>query len=222
MSVTGRNRPFVAALLLTVAAFATQRSADAGFIASNLGEGNSSNPSSGDPLSGPISYAGIGHGLAVEVQVWGTSSIGFGSGHPALEYRSGEGAVDALFLGDNRDLPGSTPGTKLLSDISSGPSLAASISTVDTLAAPGADDWQAVVAWNDAQRTGMTNYQGKADQPAHRADTVGGRSSWQGASSNSGVALAVYSGALASGLVMIGVGVLTLAGYQTSRNRRVG
>lgn len=90
MNDSGQIRFGVVAILLTFAALAPQSSAKAGFIASNLGSGNSYDTSNSYNLTGPQASTGMGYNLAIEFHISGASPIAFGSAELASNITEGQ------------------------------------------------------------------------------------------------------------------------------------
>ena len=101
MNLPRRSGAVAISILLAAAAFAPRPSAEAGFIAVDLG---SSSPPGVDSLAGPNDRIGLGHGPAVESRASGRSSFAFGPDEPGLGAVAGADVVGLLSLGGS-DIP---------------------------------------------------------------------------------------------------------------------
>jgi hypothetical protein len=220
-----RTRLLALALMgpLAIAALGSGRTAQAGYLATDLGTGGTYNVSSGYTLSGPQATIGTGYSLAVEFTVSGTQPIAFGSAQLALQYHSGVDALTVMLMTNSKGLPGSTLESIQLSNIPTGPSLVTATSTVNTLLTPGTEYWLVAVASQTTYMTWMMNNQGKSNDLAYEVVTGSGPQGWQADSGGTDVAFSISTTAVAvpspSTASLLGVGLLTVGGVSARRRR---
>jgi hypothetical protein len=155
------------------------RSAIGGYIAGDLGSGDSYNLFSGYTLSGPNAANGVGYGLAVQFRISGPSPVAFGSAELALTYYGGTNALNLLLETDSGGAPGETLEAMTVTGIPAGTSLVTATSTTGTLLNPGTEYWLVASATNDTYLAWMTNNQGSSGHLAYRIDTGSGPEAWQ-------------------------------------------
>jgi hypothetical protein len=219
MNDSGQIRFGVVAILLTLATLAPQRSAKAGFIASNLGSGNTYNTSISYNLAGPQASTGIGYNLAVEFHISGTSPIAFGSAELALEYHGGTNALNVLLLSSLSGQPGATLETISVTNVPVGPSLVIATSSINTMLTPGTNYWLAAVMSGNSYLSWMDNSLGQFNDTAYQVNTTGTPGPWTVATGDTDIAFAINSASLASvpgpsSIMVLGVGAVSVFGFR--------
>jgi hypothetical protein len=222
MNISGLLRISWVTLVVTVLSFGSSEPARAGYIASNLGSGGSFTTTGGYTLSGPNVAAGIGYSLAVEFQVSGSSTVGFGDAELALQYHSGVNSLQILLMTSAGGLPGVALSTMSVSNLSSAASLVTvATSTAVTLSA-GTNYWLVAIASTNSSFSWLTNNQGSVGHDAFNVNHGSGPTGWTTSATDTDLAFQIDPAAVPtprSG-VLFGVGLAGISALSFKKRRR--